>query len=736
MHTLVTREDAARLFDEAEALRAADQPAAAIAKLERALRHEGPLDPVLLGEITLRLVDCLTEVNDHTGAQAAVTPFLEEAPDELWRARSKVRLARAKYYLGDLDAAIGFGRDALRVLAHTNLHAETAMALQWLGTALQESGRVSEASETFRDAVALARLAEDPGRHASGLGSLGRLKVQQSEYRDARRLFEECLSLMERSGRRKNVARTLLNLSVCSLYLGDWARAEEEAERALRLFRELGDERGMAQAKLALCRLARRQRADARPLLEEASELAERCDFRRARLIVIYERADIAREAGRLHEAAEEYGRLLELARPEAPGGDITYAGRRSLALVHLAEGRFSAAERLAAQALRDASRACDARESALCRVALAGVHNAVGRRERAGEEIEEAIQVLERLETPYELAEAHETAAAIFPGAVTPGHRERARQLRASLGLEAAPRRIERTEIEFVAVAPRSRNIVATAHRIGSLDVTVLLKGETGVGKTLVARLIHDAGPRKREPFAVLQCAGWSERRMEGGSAPDPAVLFESTARGTVLLHNVDKAAPTLQEQLIGALESSGSTTRAAVEDRPPHVISTTCEDLQQLVGRGRFLGELYYRLTGFVLEIPPLRERSDDIDELAERIAGRRLPEEVLAVLRQHTWPGNVRELRSVLQGALFLAGDAPLSQHHLPDSVKAQEREPSTLPERIEVLERREIREILERTGNNKLVAARELGVSRKGLIDRLKRLGMWEEYGRKD
>jgi len=163
--------------------------------------------------------------------------------------------------------------------------------------------------------------------------------------------------------------------------------------------------------------------------------------------------------------------------------------------------------------------------------------------------------------------------------------------------------------------------------------------------------------------------------------------------------------------------------------------VISTTSANLEHLVEQGKFLRELYDRLTGVVFGIAPLRERIEDIDELARRFTGQPLPDDALRALSRHSWQGNVRELRNVLRSAVFSAGEAAIAREHFPESIGERRSEPPrTLPERIEALERREIRAALERTGNNKRIAARELGVSRKGLIDRLKRLRMWDEYGR--
>jgi DNA-binding NtrC family response regulator len=719
------------LLESAEALRAADQAAEAIRKLEEALRLEGPLEAEIGAEIRLRLADCHTEMGDHGAAQDALASLLRSTPDETWRARALTRVARAKCYLGDFDTSMEFSREALQALAGTSLHAETAMAMQWLGNALQEAGRIPEAHEIFRDAVALARLSQEKFRLASCLGSLARLDLQRSQYRDGRDRYQECIGLAESLGHRKEVARGHLNLSLCLFHLGDWARSEQEAELARRLFCELNDPRGEALCLLALCRLARRRREDATGLLAQATKLAEKSGYRRARLLAIEEQADLAREAGNFKRAQEQYGELLQLSSPDAPGGDVSYEVRVRLGLIQLESGQLAEADRLATQALQDATRADDVREQAFILTALARIHQRLGHEEQARVAIRGAIRTLERLETPYDLAQALEAAAEILSD---PALLERAHELYEQLGLETRPKG-KAKKARFVAVAPKTKKLVATAQKLGTLGTSILLAGETGVGKAVYARFIHESGPRADRYFGVLNCANWSEARMEAGKAPHPSELLERAKGGTVLLKGVDKARPALQELLVGAIEGKGgAASMAGDEATRPQVISTTNEDLKRLVDQARFLKDLYFRLTGFVLNIPPLRERIEDIEDLAEQLAAQELPEDVLEALRKYTWPGNVRELKNALASAVFFAGDAELGRKHLPDSVKEPGPTPQTLPERIEALERREIGEALERTGNNKRAAARALGVSRKGLIDRLKRLDMWDEYGR--
>jgi DNA-binding NtrC family response regulator len=711
----VARDELERLLASAEALRGADAPADAATKLAGALRFEGPLDPLSIAEIRLKLADCYSDANDHVAAQQALVPLLADPPDDLSVARAKVRLARAKYFFGDVEAAIDLCRDGLRVLARSNDPGETAVALKRLGIALQEAGRNAEADEAIRDAVALARLADDKAILASCLGSAARVNVQRSRYRAARAQYEDCLVLAEAAGHRKEVARDHLNLSVCSFYLGEWERSERETRRALRLYRELGDKRGMALCELALGRLARRRGSGGSRHLRQAASLAEECGFRRARLLVIEERAELEFERGNFAEAAAEYEKLRELATPEAPGGDISYEVRWRLALVRHETGRTEEAERLATEALADAERAGDERETALCMLALARLHRSA-RPEDAAREVERAIRILEKLETPYELVVALESATGVV-------HLERARQIRRELRIENEPKG---KPVEIVALEPSSRRLVSMARRLAAGRTPILIRGETGVGKTLLARLIHESGPRAAHELTILRCAGWSETRAETGQAPDPSDLFQRAARGTVVLDGLGAASAALQRRLVAAWDGAG--------EQGPRVITTVSEDPGRLPLQGGVLKELWYRIGGLVLEIPPLRTRPADLRRLAEVFAGGPLSPDVVEALSVHSWPGNVTELGNVIAFAKFQAGEKPITRRHLPELIGDDMVQHQGLPEKIQALERREIARALEQTGNNKRAAAKALGISRKGLIDRLKRLEMWSEFGR--
>jgi DNA-binding NtrC family response regulator/tetratricopeptide (TPR) repeat protein len=285
----------------------------------------------------------------------------------------------------------------------------------------------------------------------------------------------------------------------------------------------------------------------------------------------------------------------------------------------------------------------------------------------------------------------------------------------------------------------------------------TLLLQGETGTGKGLVARIVHDSGPRARGPFIPVNCAAIPETMLEAevfGHEPGAFTdarrarrgLFEAAAGGTLFLDEVDSLGLALQSKLLTAIESKRIRRLGAVAERAVDVklIAATQQDLAGLAAAGRFRPDLYHRLAVVVLRLPPLRERGDDVIVLArallERLAAgygarpKRLTAEAEDWLRRQPWPGNVRELGHLMERATLLHAAATVDARVLERlaapvpgaAVPAAPRgEPSSATQGDEA---REVREALARTGGNVVRAARLLGVSRDTIRHRMRRHGI--------
>ncbi len=282
--------------------------------------------------------------------------------------------------------------------------------------------------------------------------------------------------------------------------------------------------------------------------------------------------------------------------------------------------------------------------------------------------------------------------------------------------------------------------------------DITVLIQGETGTGKELVARAIHYNGPRREKVFAAQNCAAVPEALLEStlfghrkgaftDAREDRPGLFEVADGGTVFLDEVGEMSPAMQQRLLrvlqdGEIQPLGETRTRKVDVR---IISATHVDLAQAVSEGKFREDLYFRLHVMPIQLPPLRERRDDVEALVrfflEKTALKtgkpipRLKANVGEKLRSYAWPGNVRELENMVARAIILAGDdAVLDASHFMglEQSRSTEDEDLTLRPALEALERRFITRALAHTRGNLSQAAKRLGLSRRGLYQKMKRL----------
>ncbi len=281
--------------------------------------------------------------------------------------------------------------------------------------------------------------------------------------------------------------------------------------------------------------------------------------------------------------------------------------------------------------------------------------------------------------------------------------------------------------------------------------DIPVLLLGETGVGKELVAELVHACSPRATRPLVKLNCAALPEALLEGelfgyergaftGATHAKPGLFEVADGGSLFLDEVGELPPATQAKLLRALDAKqvqrlGSLAPRTVDVR---IIAATNRDLAEQVAARGFRADLFYRLAGMPVELPPLRQRPNEIEPLAhgflsqaaERLA-RPLPEispAAIAELQAYEFPGNVRELKSVVERALLVCEGARLEPEHLMLPKSAQAPPSADLRSQLKAFERDRIARALEQSGGNQSAAARLLGIGRRTLIDKLAEHGL--------
>jgi two-component system response regulator AtoC len=318
------------------------------------------------------------------------------------------------------------------------------------------------------------------------------------------------------------------------------------------------------------------------------------------------------------------------------------------------------------------------------------------------------------------------------------------------------------------VVLDPAMRALYAEAARVARAQINVLLLGETGAGKEVLARAIHAHGPRAAGPFMGINCAALAESLLESelfgtekgaftGALARPG-LFEAANGGTVFLDEIGELPLGTQAKLLRVLEERTVTRLGSTRPRSIDVrfVSATNRDVEADSRQGRLRPDLYFRINGVALLIPPLRDRPREIRALAasflsaacrdlERTPPPAISPAALDLLDRHAWPGNVRELRNVIERAAVMCTESTILPEHLPPSLLAEARVRQArtspvldtaartgaapdLPAELKAVERSRILEALERNDGNQSEAARQLGMPRRTLVSRLTALGL--------
>ncbi|HEV7912282.1 MAG TPA: sigma 54-interacting transcriptional regulator [Albitalea sp.] len=335
-----------------------------------------------------------------------------------------------------------------------------------------------------------------------------------------------------------------------------------------------------------------------------------------------------------------------------------------------------------------------------------------------------------------------------------------------------AAQRRPKYTVASFIGASPAAMEVKRQARRVAQTDSTVLLLGETGTGKELLAHAIHHLSARAQRPFVTVNAAAIPDTLLEaeffgvaagaytGADRKGRDGKFKLADHGTLFLDEIGDMPLALQSKLLRVLEEQeveplGSNQVQRVDVR---IIAATSRDLPAMVAAGSFRADLYYRLNVLPIRLPALRERMGDLEALVEALADdiarrsglshKSLNADALELLARHDWPGNIRELRNVLEQATLMTDDALLTVPHFKGMVPvtaapvapsvvasepvaepaavgaaAHDAVPKSLPQAIAELEARAIREALAATGGNKQAASRLLGISRATLYEKL-------------
>jgi transcriptional regulator with PAS, ATPase and Fis domain len=315
----------------------------------------------------------------------------------------------------------------------------------------------------------------------------------------------------------------------------------------------------------------------------------------------------------------------------------------------------------------------------------------------------------------------------------------------------------VQAHDVEPVICSEPMRMLMAMVERVAPGLATVLITGETGTGKELIARAIHRHSLRASKPWVDVNCAALPEHLVEselfgyekGAFSGADAIkqgMFEMANKGTLLLDEIGELELKVQVKLLRVLDGTayyrlGGSHKVGVDVR---VIAATNQPLEQAVRSGRFRSDLYHRISQIQLRVPPLRDRVDDIAPLAQHFLRRTNPDlelslEAIELLQSYSWPGNIRELHNVVLQAATIAQGPEIRACDLPADITAARAaitpDVEQTPPSLDEVEKQTILRALARVGGHQGAAAEQLGISRRTLIRKLKlyRIQGWEAYG---
>ncbi len=308
----------------------------------------------------------------------------------------------------------------------------------------------------------------------------------------------------------------------------------------------------------------------------------------------------------------------------------------------------------------------------------------------------------------------------------------------------------------DLVSRSASMRRVFDLLPQIAASDATVLIHGETGTGKELLARALHGLSPRAKGPFVPVHCGALPDTLLESelfgyvkgaftGATRDKPGRFDRAEGGTIFLDEIGDISPALQVRLLRVLQDRSYEPLGGTQSRRANVrvVAATHRDLAALMRKGTFREDLYYRLNVVKLDLPPLRKRREDIPLLVDHFVARfnrvqnrsvsGVAPDVLALLMAHDYPGNVRELENIVERAFVLCGSGRIERGHLPpelagSSPPAPAAAGDTLSLRTRAAEAQAIRAALERSGFNRLAAARALGIHKSTLFRKIRAAGI--------
>ena len=725
-----------------------------------------------------KAVACRLARGEAQSAVAQARELLRESTDapEGLRAMLLLECARGEFALGRIDEASASAGKALELADRLGDQPKAAAALMLLGISAYRRGDLLIARDYAEQALGLYRRLGDDAHVAGARNNIGLIHKQLCEWDSALACFRSVLETWQKLGHYAETVAPLMNMGIVHQKMGEWAAAEEHYRAVESVLMQTGNDILLARAYIGLGNVARLQRkfTEAETHLLAALDKARRKAANREEVLALEFLGELDFDRGRPERAMTRYHEAMALAERSAPEGDliVEIERRRAEALVSL--GRLDEAERALDRATRLAKLTDDKLEHAIAHRVAGEVAVARGRRLDARQSWEQSATLLSACRERFESARvqlllARSTddartarthalrACSLFAEVGSPHWQEQAEAELARLtgpGLVTAPTRSDsflgrrHRAPGLVGASNAMRTAETLARRAAATELSVLITGETGTGKELVARTIHSQSPRAARPFLAVNCgalrADLALSQLFGhrkgaftGAHAEGVGLVEAAHGGTLFLDEAGELPLDVQVTLLRFLESGEYLRLGETQVRRADVriIAATNRVLRGGDAERLFRRDLLYRLNEIEIRLPALRERVEDIVPLAKHflsfyggLDGPRLSHDGESLLVSYGWPGNVRELENVMKRLAALHSDSGEldARAILPLLADPPQRASEQADRRAN--ERDEIVTAWRQAHGNKSRLADLLGISRKTLYARLKRLDL--------
>lgn len=700
---------------------------------------------------------------------------------DIWENKSDLesgiilRLGAQAYGSSDnLPKALTLIRTAINIFSREiGETVEAAECYIILGDTLREMGKFREAEKAFRDAESMFRRSDNLTKAGTALNRLAAIHFRKGEFNSSLKCLLEAVEYAKIENDNQKLAYLFGNIGRVYTLMGKLNQAAENIRFNIELSKELGDEVELGKAYLSLgyVKIQQAYYKEAEEALEQGREYIEKNNMPKEKIIYLTYAGELMHRTGRTAESESLLSKAAAGASKIAPDSLLAARPLRHLAKVALKSGQYRKALQLANKAMIVMKKLEDSVEIGALQRIQARCHVYLENEQKAKDAFINSISTLEECRARFELADSLASAGNSTAFGLNQrimylcraeelyticGITEKALKIQKLIGsLELTDRSSLHTAGDIMTDVPefptrnaRMKEITTQLKLLGNSDLPILLTGETGTGKDHLAKYFHSI-IRPDGPFIAVNCAAVPDTLIESelfgyqkgaftGAEENRQGLFLAADKGVLLLDEIGELPLSLQAKLLSILETKKLRPLGTAREFPLDIIliAATNRNLFEMVENGTFRQDLYYRLAGITFELPPLRERREDIPYLLELfmskfrlLSGGQKPEsELIRMFVNFDWPGNIRQMENKIKQLSVLASMA--KEGSIVELSRAffetgNDRESHSLFEQVDQFEKQLLIQALIASGGNKSEAARLLSIHESTFRAKMKR-----------